>query len=151
MNGNNSFYFGANPDPLLGGLPQTQSDYDARLQSLRQQQAALEAMRNQAQHPVSKSPIWDKIDEELNGLSDMQKSELVKTEDFQNAAADVQAILNREYMNLMKPYVENTEDGKKALENQLRVVTNLKKTIVADTEQKLKEFEEWKRKNAGGK
>ena len=42
-------------------------------------------------------------------------------------------ILNREYMKMMRPVVENTKDGKEALQNHLSLIKKLKKAITDES------------------
>lgn len=140
MANTNYFQFGANADPLLGNVSHGQQDYDAQIRALRDQEIALQQRRN-----ASRNPVWDKVDAEVNSLTDMQQKQLNENEEYQMAAMQVQEVINREFMRMIKPAVEATEDGRKALENQLNTVSRLKRKIVEETEQKLKAFEEWQK------
>jgi hypothetical protein len=154
---NNNFFLGGN-DPLLSNPNQYgHGNAEAHLNALREQERRLmeqlqQGQQAQQQRPVQNaSPIWDEIDKEFDSLTTMQQKALTENDDYRDAYAAVQEILNREFLRIMRPIVENTPDGQKALTRQLSVIKKEKKFIVEDTERKLKEFEEWQREQAKAK
>lgn len=155
---NNNFFLGGN-DPLLSNPNQYgYGNAEAHLNALREQERRLmEQLQQgqqsqQTQRPAQNaSPVWDEIDKEFDSLTTMQQKALTENDDYRDAYAAVQEILNREFLRIMRPIVENTPDGQKALTRQLSVIKKEKKFIVEDTERKLKEFEEWQREQAKAK
>lgn len=154
---NNNFFLGGN-DPLLSNPNQYgYGNAEAQLNVLREQERRLmeqlqQGQQGQQQRPAQNaSPVWDEIDKEFDSLTTMQQKALTENDDYRDAYAAVQEILNREFLRIMRPIVENTPDGQKALMRQLSVIKKEKKFIVEDTERKLKEFEEWQRDQANAK
>lgn len=154
---NNNFFLGGN-DPLLSNPNQYgYGNAEAQLNVLREQERRLmeqlqQGQQQQQQRPAQNaSPVWDEIDKEFDSLTTMQQKALTENDDYRDAYAAVQEILNREFLRIMRPIVENTPDGQKALMRQLSVIKKEKKFIVEDTERKLKEFEEWQREQANAK
>lgn len=153
---NNNFFLGG-ADPLLSspnqyGYPNAES----QLNALREQERRLMEQLQQGHQPQPRqaqnsSPIWDEIDKEFDSLTTMQQKALTENDDYREAYAAVQEILNREFLRIMRPIVENTPDGQKALSRQLSVIKKEKKFIVEDTERKLKEFEAWQQEQARAK
>ena len=87
---NNNIFLGS--DPLLGGNPlqnQYQIDYN---QQIAQLEAAKQQLVQQAPR-ISKSPIWDEIDKEVDSLTDSEISALNKNEEYQQSNNAVQSIL----------------------------------------------------------
>lgn len=130
---------GNNPaiDPLSPQALQAKRDYLARIQALAQESNQVVAVANQ-------NPIWDKIDEELSGLTDMQKSELMRNGEYQEAQENVNNLLQGVFLQMMKPRVENSQQGKDALEKQLSIVKKLKKDVIEQTNKELEEYRKWK-------
>lgn len=130
-------------DPLLGNSANGQQAIEAQKQYL----AQLEAMQKQAVNQMnspSKHPLWDKIDEEISTLTDLQKNTLFNSQEYIDANNGVQTVLQNTLLAAMKPQVENSEAGKEALQRQYEVVKKLKKSVVEQTNQEMEELRQWK-------
>ena len=116
-------------DPLLGGrnydLPQLEREEMLRQQFVQQMNIGRPA-----------SPIWDEIDGIVDGLSDAEKEYLSSDEAYQESAAQVQAMLQREMMRHFKPIVEATKDGRAALDAHLSLVRKAQKGIKEEAAKK---------------
>lgn len=117
-------------DPLLAGNPQNfniaqleeqQKQVSARIEQLRQSDISY-------QQQQKSSPVWDEIDSIVSGMSDQELLYLNNNAEYQESSAAVQAILQREYLRIMRPIVEATKDGKDALEKHLTLVKRLRKS-----------------------
>ena len=133
-------------DPLLrGGI-----NYDQRLPELeKEQQAYLQRIQELQKRGVvneSATPVWDEIDGLLSGLSDREFDFINNNQEFQESSAVVTAILNREYLKIMRPRVENTKDGKDALEKHLTLVKRLKKSAADEVNKKYSMLDEYMEK-----
>lgn len=113
-------------DPLLS--PELMERY-------RQQLAQSQQMQLQAQQQ-QQPDIWNEIDKEIEILSDSEKEMLSQTEEFQETSAAVQARYQFILNSLIKPYMLNDAEGKKALESQLACVKTVKKRIVKESNKK---------------
>lgn len=136
-------------DPLLGGntyntspeVLRAQQEYAAKIEAYRQQQQVLQPQQN-----VSQNPIWDKIDEEISTLTDMQKQNLYESAEFKESSDNVQAFLQNLFLSIMKPQVEGNPEGKELLQKQYEVVKKLKKNVVESTNKDmelLRKFQEF--------
>lgn len=97
------------------------SDLDLEIIRLQQAQQQLEQKRQQLQQAQiqpqqSQSPVWDEIDRITSELSESEFSMLNENEEFQKSQNLVMSILQQEYMKIMRPIVERSPEGKKALE-----------------------------------
>lgn len=141
-------FLGNTPDPLLGGngynIP---TDYDAKIAELQAMQQRLEQQRQQASANYSKisnsSPIWDEIEKLTSELSDREFEIINKSEEFQSSQNTVMAILQREYMRLMRPIVESTSDGKNALKSHLELIKRLRKDATREVDKNIELFNEY--------
>lgn len=117
---NNNVY-----DPVLQPTMFGQSvDLQKAQEELKQKYLQAEQMRKNGYQlmPESKSPIWDEIDRITQNLTEQDFSVLQQDEEFAQSQAIITALLNREYMRVMKPVVEQTSDGQEALKKHLELL-----------------------------
>lgn len=117
-----------NYDPLLASQPQY------ALPQLEEEQKKinekLEQLKRNRIQPVQQqqAPVWDEIDSIVAGMSDQELDMMNSNEEYRESSAAVQAILQREYLRIMRPIVENTKDGKDALDKHLTLIKRLRKS-----------------------
>ena len=137
------------PDPLLTPASyQGQNPYDRYIAELQQKQQDIEIqkqryLQSQGQAQQSQSPVWDEIDRLTSELSDGEFDYVNADEDFQRSQNSVMAILNREYMRVMRPIVECTKDGKEVLENHLQLLKSLRKDAAREVNKNMELFNEY--------
>lgn len=126
-------------DPLLG-VQQNQAPVDpiAQMNEWAQKYAELQKqkMNFNMQPQQSKTPTWDEIDKIMDGLTDSQKNYLNNDRDFAESYQEVANILQREELRIIRPLVEQTKDGKEALEKHLALIKKLKKNAMQAEEEK---------------
>ena len=123
-------------DPLLAfplqGNGQAQQktieEMQEESQRLGQQLEAMQRMKAQGKPIAQQTPIWDEIDGIERGMTDAEHAYLTANNEYQESMAVIQAVLQREYLRVMRPIVENTKDGKDALEKHLTLVKRLQKS-----------------------
>lgn len=96
---------------------------------------------NSSQQKVNS--IWDIIDSEIKDLSIDQKERLMSNKDYMNNHNLLSSILDAEFIKFMKPYVENNPEGRRLLEEQLKLVRDLKPKVLAESNEELKQFREF--------
>jgi mannitol-1-phosphate/altronate dehydrogenase len=144
-----NFNFNRGIDPLLGST----ADYQAHLAELENAQAIIDQKRQalmkmaetESQQQVAKSvtPIWDEID---TITANMSKAEFQKMSDDENYQSSLNALM--EYvgsiqLQMIRPRIEQSEEGKKLLEQHLTNVKFLRKAASADVDKKLSDFEDY--------
>jgi hypothetical protein len=127
-------------DPLLS----QQNDYGQRIEELRKMQEELER-RTMKQQP-SQSPVWDEINRVMSDMSDREYEYLREDEEFKQSEQRIASILNEEYMKVMRPIVEGTQEGKEALENHLKLVRSIRKKAVKESDKEMGLFKEYMEK-----
>lgn len=140
----NVFLGGA--DPLLGSTNSyNPNDYDAKIAELQAMQQRLESQKQQSNYfqKLNSSPIWDEIEKITSELSEREFELINSSEKFQESQAAVMAILNREYMRLMRPMVENTTDGQNALKSHLELLKQLRKDASREVDRNIELFTEY--------
>ena len=121
------------PDPILGGQQSfNTSEQLNQMNEWAQKFTELQKQKNSfnMQPQQSKTPTWDEIDKIMDGLTDSQKSYLNENQEFIESYNEVANILQREYLRVMRPLVEQTKDGKDALDKHLTLIKRLKKSAL---------------------
>lgn len=129
--------YSSQPDPMAQ-LEEEKRKLEEKMSQLRQT-GPQQQMRPQA-------PVWDEIDTIVSGLSDQELQFLNSNQEFQESSANVQAILQREYLRIMRPVVESTKDGKQALENHLTLIKRLRNYARDEVNKKYSLFDEYMEK-----
>lgn len=145
----NNFFL--NNDPTLGG-----STFDAKIAELQQAQQMLEQQKQMYErqvgqqpanvHPQSQSPVWDEVDSIWDEMSDKERELIASSEEFQESSNTITAILNQQYMSMMRPAVEQSQAGKDALDNHLTLLKRLRKSAQKEADAELDDFKEYKEK-----
>lgn len=130
-------------DPTLQGNNFARS-IDEQLANIRQLEQQLSQYKQS--QPSNSTPIWDEIDNIVAGLSDSEKEMLANDSEFNESNSAVLAVLQREYLRIMRPIVEASADGKEALQSHLAIVKRLAKKAKEQTAEELREFREYKSK-----
>ena len=104
------------------------------------------AKLNMTQPAQSKTPVWDEKDKIVGEMSDSEIEFVNSNTDFAKSNQTVMAILQREQLRMMRPLVENTKDGKEALENHLALVKRLKKEAANESDKAMNMFKEYTEK-----
>ena len=125
-------------DPILGGQQSTPT-IDSQMAEWAQKFAELQKQKNNftMQPQQSKTPIWDEIDKIMDGLTESQKGYLNQNKDFAESYQDVANILQREELKIIRPLVEQTKDGKEALERHLVLIKKLKKSALQEEDKNM--------------
>lgn len=134
-------------DPLLFTQPYSpQPDPMAQLEEEKRKLEDKMAMLRQTgpqQQVRPQAPVWDEIDAIVSGLSDQEMQFLNSNQEFLESSANVQNILQREYLRIMRPVVEATKDGKQALENHLTLIKRLRNYARDEVNKKYSLFDEY--------
>lgn len=124
-------------DPILGNQQTyNTSEQLAQLNEWAQKYAELQKQKGNftMQPQQSKTPTWDEIDKIMDGLTESQKAYLNQNEGFVESYQEVANILQREELRLIRPLVEQTKDGKEALDKHLSLIKKLKKSALQSDE-----------------
>lgn len=153
MQGNNFFFTGG--DPLLGQSP---GYMESQFQELERMQAAIEQkkkamlqakeqMSRQEQHPSqSQTPVWDEIESIVSGMTDKEFEIVTGNEEFVESQNAIMSILQAKYMQMMRPVVEGSPEGKDALDKHLTLVKRLRKSAASEVDKEISDFQEYKEK-----
>ena len=121
-------------DPLLHPSSYSLPELEREQEAMQQKIAQLRQRGYQAKQP--QAPTWDEIDRITSSLSDKEFNYLQGNAEFQESNATIQSILQREYLRIMRPIVENTPDGKDALDKHLTLLKRLIKSVKDEADRK---------------
>ena len=143
-----NFNFNRGVDPLLGSTV----DYQAHLAELENAQAiidqkrqALMKMAEGEPQQVAKSatPIWDEIDTITANMSKAEFKKMSEDENYQSSLSALMEYVGSIQLQMIRPRIEQSEEGKKLLEQHLTNVKFLRKAAIADADKKLSDFEDY--------
>lgn len=121
-------------DPLLQdrrySLPELEKEQEAM------QQKITEMKRSYQQPSQPSTPVWDEIEHITSSLTDKEFDYLQNNQEFQESSMEIQQILQREYMRIMRPIVEQTKDGKDILDKHLTLLKRIQKTAKEEANKK---------------
>ena len=125
-------------DPLLS--PTNGFNIEEQLRQLELRKQSLESMKQLNTQAIPTSIIWNEIDSEVSVLSSEQLQKLFENEEYVATYNRLQELVSNEILNLVKPRIENTPEGKQLLQTQLSLVKKMKPKIVEDTNREVELF-----------
>lgn len=133
-----------NFDPILSdnsnyGIPQIEEEQKRLAERVEQ----LKQVRNRPAAQQAGAPVWDEIDSIVAGMSDQELDAMNRNAEFQDSSAAIQAVLQREYLRIMRPIVEHTKDGKDALDRHLTLIKRLRKSAREEVNKKYSLMDEY--------
>ena len=125
-------------DPLLG----TQGyNIEEQLRQLELSRQSLEFMKQLNPQAIpNTSIIWNEIDAEVKVLYNEQLQKLFENEDYVRTYTRIQELVSAEILNLVKPRIESSPEGKQLLQEQLSIVRRMKPKIVEDSNKEVELF-----------
>lgn len=145
-----NFNFNRGTDPLLGSGP----DYSAHLAELEQAQKAIEQQRqsilklaqgtqNPEATPTSPTPIWDQLDALTDNMPAAEFKAMQDDPSYQKSLGELMEYVGAVQLQLIRPRIEASPEGKKLLEQHLTTVKFLRKAAADNVDKKLADFEDY--------
>lgn len=133
-----------NFDPILSdnsnyGIPQIEEEQ----KRLAERVELLKQVHTRPAAQQAGAPVWDEIDSIVAGMSDQELDAMNRNAEFQDSSAAIQAVLQREYLRIMRPIVEHTKDGKDALDRHLTLIKRLRKSAREEVNKKYSLMDEY--------
>lgn len=148
MQGNN-FFFTGNTDPLLdrSGMEERYNEIERMQAALEQKKQAMQKAKVQMSQPQqSQTPVWDEIESIVSAMTDKEFEIVTNNEEFIESQNAIMSVLQAKYMQMMRPVVEGSKEGKDALENHLTLVKRLRKSAATEVDKEINDFQEYKEK-----
>ena len=145
-----NFNFNRGTDPLLGSGP----DYSAHLAELEQAQKAIEQQKqsilklaqntqNPEATPTSPTPIWDQIDTLTDNMTAAEFKAMQDDPSYQKSLGELMEYVGAVQLQLIRPRIEASPEGKKLLEQHLTTVKFLRKAAADNVDKRLADFEDY--------
>lgn len=133
-----NMYVGTN-DPLLSS-----GNLEEQLKIAEQRLAALQELRSRREAPQDQTPLWNAIDKEIEPLTDEQRAKLQNSGEYMELYTQLNALVQTALVDLVKGSIEKSEEGRRLLEAQLKVIKDLKGKIIKDSEREMELFRKFK-------
>jgi hypothetical protein len=91
----------------------------------------------------SATPIWDEIDTITANMSKAEFQKMSEDENYQSSLNALMEYVGSIQLQMIRPRIEQSEEGKKLLEQHLTNVKFLRKAASADVDKKLSDFEDY--------
>ena len=143
-----NFNFNRGVDTLLGST----ADYQSSLAELESMQAAIDQKKQSLMKMVqnepqevsrSATPIWDEIDTITANMSQAEFQTMSENENYKSSLEALMAYVGSVQLQMIRPRIEQSEEGRKLLEQHLTNVKFLRKAASADVDKKLSDFEDY--------
>lgn len=138
----NNFYLGGGRDPLLYDDSNIEG-LQSKLQALQERKKELIG-NQQAPQQTKEQSLWDKIDSEVEPLTDSQKKVLFSDQEYQQNESAIMELVQAEMLNLVRPRVENSKQGKEILEAQYKLVKSKKNAVIEEANKEVEMFNAFK-------
>ena len=151
MNGNSNTYH-SGIDPLLG----SSADLDARFkeieaaeQVIAQRKQRLLQLQDKAAEMQpqqrSQTPVWDEIDSITAQMTQKEYEKLMANEEYIESANLINQLVTAMQLAQIRPVLEASQKGKDALDRHLTILKRIKKSVAAEVDMELDDFEVYKR------
>lgn len=138
---------------FLGSDPyHTFDDIDIQIQNMENYRNKLQQLKALQAQQTTVKLIWDDIDAEVRPMTDEQKKRMFNDAEYVETYSKLNEMVQNEILNLVKAKIENTQEGKELLTQQLRIVKRLKSDIISETNKEMelfKRFKEFSKLNPG--
>ena len=143
-----NFNFNRGVDPLLGPT----ADYQAHLAELEEMQSVIDqkkqSLLKMAQGEPKEvantaTPIWDEIDTITSNMSKAEFQKMSENETYKESLEALMEYVGAVQLQMIRPRIEHSEEGKKLLEQHLTNVKFLRKAASADVDKKMSDFEDY--------
>jgi 2-succinyl-5-enolpyruvyl-6-hydroxy-3-cyclohexene-1-carboxylate synthase len=136
-----------NNDPLLGGRDFT-SNIEMMERELASKQAQLAQYKQQmVQQPQqSQTPVWDEIDSIIQSMTEKEYQIVSSNDEWIDSNNRILALIQSAQLQMLRPIIEQSKEGKDALDNHLTITKRVKKSASIEVDSELNDFQEYKSK-----
>lgn len=93
--------------------------------------------------PNNQPTVWDDINTEVTSLTEDQKKMLFNDENYVEMDSELQAMIQQELINMVKPKILSSPTGSQLLVKQLNYIKAAKKVIIDKTNQDIELFKKF--------
>lgn len=144
-----NFNFNRGTDPLLGSGP----DFSAQFAELEIAQKAIEQKKQAIMQLAqgadtgasshSATPIWDEIDSITGNMPQAEFQAMQSDPNYQKSLGELMEYVGAVQLQMIRPQIEQSPEGKKLLEQHLTNVKFLRKAALDSVDKKLADFDDY--------
>lgn len=129
-------------DPIIarGGIPNYYNNLQDQIDYLEQLKTDID---NRTKQLPRKENTWDYIDGEIASLNDDQKKILFEDNKYREYDAQLQSIIQKELINLVKDKIASSSTGKQLLSDMFNYIKTVKPNIIAEANKDLELFKKF--------
>lgn len=139
-----------NSDPILGtrDFSSQTAEITVMEKELAERMNRLQQLKAQAQQQQvqSRTPVWDEIDSIMNGLSEKEFEIVSQNEEWVESNNKLLALIQAAQLQMLKPIIESSPEGKDALDNHLTITKRIRKSASKVVDEELNDFKEYREK-----
>lgn len=129
-------------DPIItrGGIPNYYNNLQDQIDYLEQLKSDID---NRTKQLPRKENVWDYIDNEVASLNDDQKKILFEDIKYKEYDMQLQSIIQKELINLVKDKIASSSTGKQLLSDMFNYIKTVKPNIIAEANKDLELFKKF--------
>ena len=129
-------------DPIItrGGIPNYYNNLQDQIDYLEQLKSDID---NRTKQLPRKENVWDYIDNEVASLNDDQKKILFNDDKYKEYDAQLQGIIQKELIGLVKDRIASSSTGKQLLSDMFNYIKTVKPNIIAEANKDLELFKKF--------
>lgn len=136
-----------NSDPILGTRDFSSTpEINMMEKELAERMNRLQQLKAQAQQQQSRTPVWDEIDSIMNGLSEKEFEIVSQNDEWVESNNKLLALIQAAQLQMLKPIIESSTEGKDALDNHLTITKRIRKSASKVVDEELNDFKEYREK-----
>lgn len=130
----------AGGSPVVGIYPNasfstpTMQDLERQKQEIIELQKRMVAQKGRVDNST---PIWDKIDAEVAPLTEDQRKMMMNDKEYATMSNQIAELTQNALLQLVKPYVEASEEGKELLNKMLDVTKRVKGAVLTQSQNEM--------------
>ena len=103
---------------FLGGT----NSYDDEMNRMKQLNEELARRKSELSSHTERQSEWDKIDSLADSMTDAEKQMMSECKEFVESDNRLSAMMQSAYMSLVKPIIEQSEEGREALRKHYNIM-----------------------------
>lgn len=137
-----------NNDPTLGARDFSTPDIDNIERELSERLQRIQQMKQQViqQPKASQTPVWDEIDSIMQGMTEKEFELVTSNDEWNESNQKILALIQQAQLQMLRPIIESSQEGKDALDNHLTITKRIKKSASKVVDEELNDFQEYKTK-----
>jgi hypothetical protein len=94
----------------------------------------------------SQTPVWDEIDSIIQSMTEKEYQIVSSNDEWIDSNNRILALIQSAQLQMLRPIIEQSKEGKDALDNHLTITKRVKKSASIEVDSELNDFQEYKSK-----